>query len=1235
MSPIRKSREIKTKKRDNKKSYICVVCCKTCSKKRNFEETGEVTNEILDMLLLERDQTPVEDPVMCLKCFQKVNIIFEFKAACLYVEDFITPFVDTEERNRIDLKEVYIRKNDNKDLIFALLGRDLCRLCMSVVDNGCFYLDSSELHVKLVKEMIKRCIPEINVNNTRNAIVCGTCVGCLIDFCNFMESYSESRSSSRITRVESLNVIVRNITDIMYRKENTYVGVAPVVISSVLVPKQQEGHWKPMAILNLVLCLIEQAKDKGCLNKHMLVHKKPSEIEWFKCHSCNFKTKRKHALKTHTLIHKDPSEIEWFKCDLCDYKTKHKSDLNQHSTDTSEIEWFQCELCDYKGKRKRDLTNHRVIHQNSWEIKWFECHFCDYKGKHKRCLTKHMFIHKDTSDIEWFECHLCDYKTKRKVLLKNHMLIHKNPSEIEWFKCVGKTPPNPRSGMDTGEEVIKTKSTQGVLQNVGATDHEDPLLRAAVDYVPDQAATHRRPRQQLLDPGKVKMSPIKKCREVKTKQRDIKKSYICVVCCKTCSKRNFQETGEVTNEILDILLLVRDQTRVEGPVMCLKCSEKVNIIFEFKSACLYVEDFITPFVNTGNRIDLKEVYIRKKGNRDLMFALLGRDLCRLCMSVVDNGCAYLDSTELHVKFVKEMIKQCIPEINVNNTRNAIVCGTCVGCLIDFCSFMERYSQNRLSSRSQTTGRSLEADTEPGPMPNRASTSILIEGVGPVGRESSSQIYQSDFCDYQSKLKYRMTSHIRSIHKNPLKIKWFECSLCDYKSKRKNDLNRHIMVIHKKPSEIEWFKCHLCNFKTKHKNNLKTHTLIHKGPSEIEWFKCDLCDFKTKHKSAVNMHKEIHKNSWEIKWFECHFCDYKAKRKGYLNKHIMCIHKDPSEIEWFECHLCDYKSKQKVHLKTHTLIHKNPSEIEWYECHLCDYKAKCKNHLSKHMVIHKKPSEIEWFKCHLCNFKTKHKNNLKTHTLIHKGPSEIEWFKCDLCDYKSKQKVHLKTHTLIHKNPSEIEWYECHLCDYKAKCKNHLSKHMVIHKKPSEIEWFKCHLCNFKTKHKNNLKTHTLIHKGPSEIEWSKCDLCDFKTKHKSAVNMHKEIHKNSWEIKWFECHFCDYKTKRKGYLNKHIMCIHKDPSEIEWFECHLCDYKSKQKVHLKTHTLIHKNPSEIEWYECHLCDYKAKRKRYLKTHTLIHKKISEIEWFECDSCNFKSKHKRSFNKHVKLAHRSR
>ncbi|KAJ8909364.1 hypothetical protein NQ315_014195 [Exocentrus adspersus] len=518
------------------------------------------------------------------------------------------------------------------------------------------------------------------------------------------------------------------------------------------------------------------------------------------------------------------------------------------------------------------------------------------------------------------------------------------------------------------------------------------------------------------------MSSIKKFREIKTKKRDNKKSdTICVVCCKTCSKRDFEETGDVAiaNEILDMLLLERDQIPVEESVMCLQCFQKVNIIFEFKSACLYVEDFITPFVNIeeGNRVDLKEVYMRQKGNKDLIDALLGRDLCRLCMSVVDNGCVYLDSSDLHdVEFIKEMIKRYIPEINVNNTRNAIVCGTCVGCLKDFCNFMESYSESRSSSRSQTTGRSLEADTELDPLPknslassNKARTSTLIEGIGSLGCESSSRKYQCEFCDYKAKRKQCLTRHM-FIHKNPSEIEWFECGLCDYKANRKDVLKNH-MSIHKKFSEIEWLRCYLCDFKTKSKRCLKTHTLIHKDPSEIEWFKCHFCDYKAKQKSNLKSHTLVHKNSWEIKWFECH--------------------------------LCDHKTKYKNQLKYHTLVHKNPSENEWFKCYSCDFKAKSERNLKAHTLIHKKTSEIKWFKCNLCDYKAKQRVGLKTHTLIHKNPLEIKWFKCHLCNYKAKQKVYLKRHMLVHKNSSEIAWFECDLCDYKSKRRGALNMHKFL------------------------------------------------------------------------------------------------------------------------------------------------------------------------------------------------
>ncbi|KAJ8909346.1 hypothetical protein NQ315_003508 [Exocentrus adspersus] len=321
------------------------------------------------------------------------------------------------------------------------------------------------------------------------------------------------------------------------------------------------------------------------------------------------------------------------------------------------------------------------------------------------------------------------------------------------------------------------------------------------------------------------MYRIKKFRELKTRKKGTNESKImCVLCCNTCSKKALEDTEELVKEVLNVVLLETNLTTTKRSAMCLKCSQRVNNIFEFKSGCLYVEDFVTPFVSTeeGKQIDLKEVYIKEKGNKDLIDALLGRDLCRLCLSVVDNECVYLDSSDLHVTFIKDMIKRCIPEINVNNTKNAIICGTCVSCLKDYYNFMESYSESGSTSHfsSQTTGRSMKDETELTYLP--------------------------------AKWKGALKKHTL-IHKNPSEIEWFKCHLCDYEAKQKVHLKRHNMAIHKKPWEIEWFKCHLCDFKSKQKADLRRHTLIHKDPSEIEWFECDSCNFKSKYKGSLKVH----------------------------------------------------------------------------------------------------------------------------------------------------------------------------------------------------------------------------------------------------------------------------------------------------------------------------------------------------------------------------------------------
>ncbi|KAJ8909654.1 hypothetical protein NQ315_002919 [Exocentrus adspersus] len=940
-----------------------------------------------------------------------------------------------------------------------------------------------------------------------------------------------------------------------------------------------------------------KAKQRSNLNRHMLIHKHPTDIKWFQCALCNYKAKQKKSLEIHImLLHKDPTKIKWFQCALCDYKAKQKKGLQIHMLvhkNPTEIEWYQCALCDYKAKQKSNLNTHMLIHKHSTEIKWFQCALCDYKAKEKALLKLHMLVHKDPTEIKFFQCALCDYKAKRKSNLNSHMLIHKHPTEIKWFQCVlcdykakakrglkrhnmlvHKTPTEIEWDLEWTpvQEVIKAKAAKVYAK---ATDHEYPILRAELDYVPDRAATHRRPSQQLLHPGIKKTTadreatltsehapsrgharltnmfnsrfrpthllgrkrhdyprgldePAKKEEKTEERQkippnrrggartggdpskgqrlpdlpvgyvvwalwfiaggeglqsemdgklRKSEKCRICALCSNTFLESNLRKILKITREILSVLLIQLNSNE-NGLVMCEYCANKVRILFGFKSACLYTEDFITPFVReSSDRIDIKEVFIREKGCRELVDILHNKNLCRLCMSLTDVGATCLGETNsAHGNFVKYLINKCIPEINVDNTtKDAVVCDACIESLKDYSDFLDLCSC--IDKKNDFHIKTEEIQIE-------MFESRLLENH----QEGFNEMEQS---------RHELDSESRSIPNNPeatsndqhLSVSIFNA--CDKKAS--------ILPVINFP--VEQLKDDLKCCKPPQRNSFKTC-----GNQEIKWFGCDLCDYRSKQEAHLKTHMLVHKDSTEIKWFQCASCEYKAKRKALLKLHML-VHKDPTEIKFFQCALCDYKAKRKKGLKLHMLVHKNPTEIKWYQCASCDYKAKQRYNLNTHMLIHKHPTEIKWFQCALCDYKAKEKTGLKIHMLVHKNPTEIKWYQCASCDYKAKRKALLKLHMLVHKDPTEIKFFQCALCDYKAKRKKGLKLHMLVHKDPTEIKWYQCASCDYKAKQRYNLNTHMLIHKHPTEIEWLKCASCDYKAKRKSDLNKHMLAHK--------------------------------------------------------------------------------------------------------------------------------
>ncbi|KAJ8924197.1 hypothetical protein NQ315_006988 [Exocentrus adspersus] len=445
---------------------------------------------------------------------------------------------------------------------------------------------------------------------------------------------------------------------------------------------------------------------------------------------------------------------------------------------------------------------------------------------------------------------------------------------------------------------------------------------------------------------------------------------VCRLCC--TKSWDLEEIRECTKHVLDMLLINMDMNASGIPMMCSDCSGKITTLFQFKSTCFFTDDFIAPFVDPEKRkrISLKEVYISEKDDKELVDVLREQNLCRLCMEVVPAGSLSLDGSGQLVDSVQNMIKRCIPEVNITSTKHDFVCGSCVNYLQEYCNFMDRCSD--IKKYETETGERLE---KPKSEPHTA------------------------------------------IDKDPSDKKWHKCDFCDYKSKSKHYILKKHSLLHKDPWEIEWYRCELCDYKAKLKSGLEDHMLKHEDPLKLKWYKCDVCGYKARKKAHLNKHVIIHKEPWEIKWYKCVLCDFRTKQKGSLKTHNMIKHKSAAEVEWYKCSLCDYKTRLKSSLKTHMFKHNSSSEIKWHICDLCDYRTKHKCSLNSHMMTHKSPSEIEWYTCYLCNSKFKRKNELKIHIMVKHVNPTVKWHPCESCNYKAKLKSNLEAHIMLKHNNS--------------------------------------------------------------------------------------------------------------------------------------------------------------------------------------------------------------------------
>lgn len=194
-------------------------------------------------------------------------------------------------------------------------------------------------------------------------------------------------------------------------------------------------------------------------------------------------------------------------------------------------------------------------------------------------------------------------------------------------------------------------------------------------------------------------------------------------------------------------------------------------------------------------------------------------------------------------------------------------------------------------------------------------------------------YSCRQCDYKSKYRSKMLTHVNSKH---LKIKEFKCSQCkkayfakqaleihtrtihlkvkDYKCNdcnkafsRKPVLDEHVRYVHEKIRNR--FICKDCNKGFYYKNNLDRHRKsLH---LKIKDHQCIDCQKSFSEKLSLDRHNKIvHSN---IKDYLCTECSKGFPIKYLLDQHVKYVHE---KIRKFVCEFCDYVLSSKQNFKSH-------------------------------------------------------------------------------------------------------------------------------------------------------------------------------------------------------------------------------------------------------------------------------------------------------------------------------
>ncbi|XP_053608784.1 gastrula zinc finger protein XlCGF57.1-like [Plodia interpunctella] len=307
----------------------------------------------------------------------------------------------------------------------------------------------------------------------------------------------------------------------------------------------------------------------------------------------------------------------------------------------------------------------------------------------------------------------------------------------------------------------------------------------------------------------------------------------------------------------------------------------------------------------------------------------------------------------HFKYVKHLVshnkkvnRQCMVEINQNDTNQSFKCNSCTA---DFKSMNALAAHMRIHTKK---GRVLS-------------------------------------CSICNKI-FKKTSHLKRHELSHEDNKPFKCTLCGKAFITEAILGEHM----NKHNKIKPHVCPICSKAFTHMSTLTTHVKIH---TRERSYLCPTCGKRFDSSTNLNQHIRRHLG---LKCFACTSCPKTFVSKGELKSHSLTH----TGVRSFACEICGTKFTKKSSLRKHSLAHLG---VKPYQCENCPMKFSSRYHLQRHRRSH---SGEKPYACETCARAFSQTNDLLKHRRAHLGDKLYRCTQCtEGFRLKSELRQHISEH----------------------------------------------------------------------------------------------------------------------------------------------------------------------------------------------------------------------------------